>query len=93
MRRRFRIIACPDPQTLPRIIGVFAQRSLIPALMSAQRHGEMLHIEAHLDDLDPAIAGIIAAKLDEAVLVTSAICDPADDAAPGGALRTARMAR
>ncbi|WP_137751412.1 hypothetical protein [Sphingopyxis sp. L1A2A] len=90
MRRRFRITACPDPQTLPRIIGVFAQRSLVPAMMSAQRHGDMLHIEAHLDDLDPAIADIIAAKLGEAVLVASAICDPADGA---DALRTARMAR
>jgi acetolactate synthase regulatory subunit len=76
MRQRFRIVAVPDPQTLPRILGLFAQRSLVPATMSAQQHGDLLHIETALDDLDAPTAAIIAAKLCESVLVASAICWP-----------------
>lgn len=76
MRRRFRIVAVPDPQTLPRILGLFAQRSLVPATMSAQRHGDLLHIETALDGLDAPTAAIITAKLSESVLVASALCWP-----------------
>lgn len=77
MSRLFRIAALPDPQTLPRIVGIFAQRSLVPTHISCDRRGDMLHIEARLDDLDPAVAAIIAAKLGEAVLVLSATGHPA----------------
>ena len=92
MRRRFRIIATPDPQSLPRIIGVFAQRSLIPAILSARRQGDVLHIAADFDDLDPTMASIIAGKLCETVLVAEVSCDPVDDPASAGALRTVRLA-
>lgn len=75
MRTLFRIVAVPDPQTLPRILGVFAQRTLVPSTLSSrQRHG-MLHIEAALDDLAAPTAAIIAAKLCESVMVASAVCD------------------
>jgi hypothetical protein len=76
----FRVVAFPDPQTLPRIVGIFAQRSLVPTFMASDRRGDMLHVEARLDDLDPAMAAIIAAKLGEAVLVVSAMCHPAGEA-------------
>lgn len=78
MRHCFRIVAVPDPQTLPRIMGIFAQRTLVPAMLSSQLHGGMLHIETALDDLDAPTAAIVTAKLCEAVLVTSVCCDPAD---------------
>ncbi len=87
MTRHFRIVAVPDPQTLPRIMGVFAQRTLVPTALSSQRRGGMLHIDAALDNLDAPTAAIIAAKLCESVLVASAVCDPAD--ATTSARRTA----
>jgi hypothetical protein len=80
VRRRFRIVAYPDPQTLPRIMGVFAQRSLIPATLAAQLRDGMFHVEAGLDDLDPQAAAIVTAKLCEGVLVASVHCDTAEDA-------------
>lgn len=80
MSHYFRIAAVPDPQTLPRIMGVFAQRSLIPSMMSVQLRGGLIHIEAALDDLDAQTAVIIAAKLRENVLVASAVCVTEDKA-------------
>ena len=83
MTRLFRIVAYPDPQTLPRIIGVFAQRSLIPATLAARLCDGMVQIEVGFDDLDPATAAIVTAKLHEAVLVASARCDVMEDAEDG----------
>lgn len=75
MRHAFRIVAIADPQALPRIAGIFAQRSLVPIRMSADCRDGSLHVEAVLDDLGPATAAVVAAKLAEAVLVASARCD------------------
>lgn len=90
MRQHFRIVAAPDPQTLPRIIGIFSQRSLIPSTMTAALRGGLLHIEATLDDLDAPTAAIIAAKFCESVLVASAICDAADATTDARGLATAK---
>ena len=79
MRHAFRIFAIADAQALPRIIGIFAQRSLVPATMSARVQNGMLHVETAVDDIEPPTAAIVTAKLYEAVLVTSARCDPADE--------------
>ncbi len=75
MRHAFRIVAIADPQALPRITGIFAQRSLVPIRMSADCRGGKLHVEAVLDDLSSSTAAVLAAKLAEAVLVASARCD------------------
>ena len=80
MSHYFRIVAVPDPQTLPRIAGIFAQRSLIPSMVSAQLRGGLFNIEVALDDLDAQTAAIITAKLRESVLIASAVCDLADKA-------------
>jgi len=77
VRRRFRIVAVPDPQTLPRIIGIFAQRSLIPSTMAVKLRGDQLDIETTLDDLDAPTSAMIAAKLAESVLVASVVCESA----------------
>ena len=81
MRQRFRIVAAADPQTLPRIMGVFSQRALIPATMSAELRGDLVHIDTALDDLDALTAAIVIEKLRASVLVASAVCDPADQTA------------
>lgn len=91
MTHSFRIVALADPQALPRVVGIFAQRSLIPAHMACDRRGDTLHIEARLDGLDPAMAAIIAAKLDEAVLVASVACHPADEAEEPGTAPVRRV--
>lgn len=88
MRHCFRIIAFPDPQALPRVIGIFAQRSLIPATMASRLLGDMLHVEAALDDLDAPTAAIITAKLCEGVLIATARCDLAQDANDRGSAPT-----
>ncbi len=91
MTHIFRIVALADPQALPRIVGLFAQRSLIPAHISCDRRGDMLHIEARLDGLDPAMTAIIAAKLDEAVLVAGATWHPAGEAREPGTAPVLRV--
>ncbi len=83
MKRLFQIAAYPDPQTLPRIIGVVAQRSLIPATLAARLCDGMCQIEVGFDDLDPATAAIVTAKLHEAVLVASVRCDVMENAEDG----------
>ncbi len=74
MTRAFRIAARCDPQTLPRIVGLFAQRSIIPAQMTARLSGGQLHVAVVFADVDGALAEILAAKLREAVLVESVRC-------------------
>ena len=61
-------------------MGVFAQRTLVPATLSARRQRGVLHIDAAFDDLDAPTAAIVAAKLAASVLVESAVCDAATSA-------------
>jgi len=91
VRQHFRIVAVPDPQTLPRIMGIFAQRTLVPTTLSSQLRGGMLHIETALDDLDAPTAAIIAAKLCESVLVAAAVCE-SENAKTGAAAPDAIVA-
>lgn len=73
MRHMFRIVTVADPQALPRVCGVLAQRALTPERFSARYRDGKLCIALALD-LDPATARIIAAKLGEAVLVEEVAC-------------------
>lgn len=66
---RFDIEAMADPQSLPRILGYFAQRSIVPAEMSMRVVGEFMHIAIMTDDLPMAPAQIIGAKLAELFVV------------------------
>jgi hypothetical protein len=91
VRHCFRIVAVPDPQTLPRIMGIFAQRTLVPTTLSSQLRGGMLHIETALNDLDAPTAAIIAAKLCESVLVAAAVCE-SENASTGAAAPDAIVA-
>ncbi|PQM28020.1 hypothetical protein CVO77_05690 [Sphingopyxis lindanitolerans] len=61
----FRIAAIPDPQSLPRILGFFAQRAIIPSTMRMRHLRQHMHIEVAVAGLDPAHAAILAAKLGE----------------------------
>ncbi|KTE18814.1 hypothetical protein ATE67_17110 [Sphingopyxis sp. H050] len=62
---RFRIDAIPDPQSLPRIAGFFAQRAMIPSAMRMRMLRRQMRVEVTVDGLDAVQAAIIAAKLGE----------------------------
>ncbi len=62
---RFRIDAIPDPQSLPRITGFFAQRAMIPAMLRMRILRQHMRVEVTIDGLDAAQAAVIAAKLGE----------------------------
>lgn len=66
---RFRIDATPDPHSLPRVAGFFAQRAIIPAAMQMRVERGLMRIEVTVDGLGAAQAATIAAKLHEAVTV------------------------
>lgn len=75
MMHRFRIDAMPDPQSLLRVTGLFAQRSIVPAAMTMDaRHGGM-RIEVMVAGLASSQAAVLAAKLREVVAVNGAELD------------------
>ncbi len=67
----FRIDALADPQSLARVAGFFAQRSIIPSGMSAARDQGWMRIEVSVAGLASHQASVIAAKLGEAVAVAA----------------------
>ncbi|OHD06396.1 hypothetical protein [Sphingopyxis sp. RIFCSPHIGHO2_12_FULL_65_19] len=69
---RFRIDAILDPQSLLRVTGHFAQRSIVPSEMTMQLLPDHMRIEVIVRDLDPRQAATIAAKLGEVFAVTGA---------------------
>lgn len=72
---RFRIDAIADPQSLPRIAGLFAQRAIVPAGMAMRAEGGRLRIEIAAPALPPAQAAIVAAKLGESFAVITVEID------------------
>lgn len=67
---RFRIDAIVDPQSLLRVAGYFAQRSIVPAAIEMRVLQNHMRIEVTVGGLDPRQAMTIAAKLGELVAVT-----------------------
>src|SRR3546814_10924002 len=64
---RFRIDMLADPQSLPRVAGFFAQRSIVPSGLSAQLDRTWMRVEVAVAGLAPQQAAVIAAQLGEAV--------------------------
>lgn len=60
----FSITASPEPGTLPRLLGAFAQRSLVPGRWHGVNtpDGE-LQLDIQVDGLTPEVAERVAAKL------------------------------
>ena len=67
---RFRIDAILDPQSLLRVTGYFAQRSIVPSEMKMHVLPDHMRIEVTVRDLDPRQAATIAGRLGEVVAVT-----------------------
>ena len=81
---RFRIDALPDPQSLPRIAGVFAQRAIVPSTMRMEAGNGFLRIEVAAAGLDDMRAAVIAAKLGETVAVIEVALDGGEETATFG---------
>ncbi|WP_422059032.1 hypothetical protein [Sphingopyxis sp.] len=61
--RRFRIDAIPDPQSLPRIAGFFAQRAMVPSMLRMRMLRHHMRVDVAVAGLSAAQAAVIAAKL------------------------------
>lgn len=68
MTYEYHIRVAAEPQSLLRVLGLFAQRWLVPHHVEAQNVGDSLQIRVAVDT-DVATADLIAKKLSEAVIV------------------------
>ena len=66
---RFEIEAMVDPQSLLRVMGYFAQRSVVPDALEMRVGDGRMTIRLIVNDLPGAQAHIVAAKLEQIVLV------------------------
>ena len=73
MSARFHIRADADPQTLPRVLGLLSQRWLVPSELVARIEGDALDIQCQVPALTGAAMAIVAAKLQEMVLVREVV--------------------
>ena len=69
---RFRVDAILDPQSLLRVTGYFAQRSIVPTQMKMQVRREHMRIDVTVEGLAPLQAAALAARLREVVAVIDA---------------------
>lgn len=68
----FSVSACSDPNSLSRVLELFALNSLTPLRVNARQVGETLLIDLTLAGLDDGRARVLHAKLDALVPVESA---------------------
>jgi acetolactate synthase regulatory subunit len=73
---RFEVEAMVDPQSLLRVLGYFAQRSVVPDALEMRVGNARMTIRLIVNDLPEAQAMIIAAKLEQIVLVEFVRLDP-----------------
>jgi hypothetical protein len=76
MMQTFLVEAVANPQSLPRILEHFAQRSMIPTRLSAVLEGDMLRVEIVTADIELPIAELIGARIEEGVMVASVVLKP-----------------
>lgn len=66
---RFEVEAMTDPQSLSRVIGYFAQRSIVPTEVAVKVAGEVMHIAIIVTDLSTEHAHIIEGKISQLFVV------------------------
>lgn len=79
-RWRFSIVTDRSPQMILRVIGLFAQRDLIPETIRTNRHRGTISLIVEQDDLHDRQAVLIAEKIRAIVGTCSASVSPASDA-------------
>ena len=77
MTQRFDIVVAEDPQAMLRVVGLFAQRSLVPERLTMERltmdeRGARLHMSLEVAALDARGADILVERLREGVMVVDA---------------------
>ncbi|MFN3472656.1 MAG: hypothetical protein ACK4ZW_01295 [Blastomonas sp.] len=72
---RFEIEAMVDPHSRVRVLGYFAQRSVVPDALEMRVGDGRMTIRLIVNDLPGAQAHIVAAKLEQIVLVCSVRLD------------------
>ena len=77
MTQRFDILVAEDPQAMLRVVGLFAQRSLVPERLTMERltmdeRGAHLRVSLEVAALDAHGADILVARLREGVMVIDA---------------------
>ena len=65
----FQVIAEADPQVLLRVLGLFAQRSIVPSDVAMTTNGVRMHIKLQQIGLSQSSAAIISEKLRSIPLV------------------------
>lgn len=78
-RRIYTIRALAEPQSLPRMLGVFAQRSLVPQQVFSREEGEWLVLDVEVDLGDPLLDELVLERLRSLVCVervSMVRCDP-----------------
>jgi acetolactate synthase regulatory subunit len=66
---RFSVRALATPEALPRVLGLFAQRGLLPRRVFAYQNDAGLAISVDIAGLDEGCAALIAARLGAITLV------------------------
>lgn len=59
----------PDPQSILRVLGIFAQRQWIAHAVHCERRAEHLYLSVMMADLDVAVACNIANRLQQLFVV------------------------
>jgi acetolactate synthase regulatory subunit len=66
---RFHVSILAEPQALCRVLGVIAQRSLVPDRLDVSRAGDQLEIALEIAGITADVARLVAARLEAQVLV------------------------
>jgi acetolactate synthase small subunit len=72
MIHQFELKLLPDPQSLLRVLGLFAQRQIVLQSVHCERRGDDLHMTMAAADMDAAMANNVAEKLRQLVVVVQA---------------------
>lgn len=68
---RFQVMTEADPQVLLRVLGLFAQRYIIPSEVAVVTKGGRMQIDVRQPGLSQSVTEIISAKLGSIPLVIS----------------------
>lgn len=78
----FAVTADAEPSALPRILGLFAARGLVPVRLYATHDGDDLSFDLQIDGLDTGTAEALSRRLRALVCVRSVLCAAKRDAMP-----------
>jgi hypothetical protein len=78
----FAVTADADPSALPRILGLFAARGLVPRRLYATHDGEALSFDLQIGGLDADTAETLSWRLRALVCVRNVLCAAKPDDMP-----------